>query len=166
MERYVYYIQPIARTFAFCLMPNHFHFLLKIKTVEELLTPQGFENHEGLCKKISHRFGSFFNSYTKSFNKYYSRKGKLFEPEFQRRLVEDDDYFRKLVHYIHYNPVHHHLVKDLRDWKFSWYQAFFSEKATKLSKEEAIRYFTDLKGFINFHQQDIDFDVGFDMDIL
>ena len=55
LKRYDYYITPIADTFAYCLMPNHFHFLARIKNDKEI-TYQGFEtldmlSYTILCKK-------------------------------------------------------------------------------------------------------------------
>ena len=59
-EKYMIYISPIANTFCYCLMPNHFHFLIKIKSLEEVkiffknnatgngIDYQGFKNLEGL----------------------------------------------------------------------------------------------------------------------
>ena len=105
MSKYSEHISPVAETFAYCLMPNHFHFVLGIRSDDELLDyfnlPKdltGFENLSGL---ISKKFSNFFNAYTKAFNKKYSRVGRLFRSSVKRKLVEDDEYFCRLVHYIH-----------------------------------------------------------------
>lgn len=91
LKKYKKYILPIAFTYAYCLLPNHFHFMIKIKGEDELIRffekekdSEGFPNPQGLelanlSNLISHQFGTFFNSYTKSFNKYYDRRGSLFE---------------------------------------------------------------------------------------
>jgi len=44
LKRYGKYIPPIADTYAYCLMPNHFHLMVRIKSIEGILTknPQGF----------------------------------------------------------------------------------------------------------------------------
>jgi putative transposase len=67
------HISPIADTFAYCLMPNHFHFLIRIKS-----DLPGFGNLEGLKPLYGHFF-NFFNAYTKAFNKAYNRTGSLRE---------------------------------------------------------------------------------------
>ncbi len=56
LEKYKEYISPVAETFCYCLMPNHFHFLIRIKSENELRDPfkiaesnlRGFENLSGL----------------------------------------------------------------------------------------------------------------------
>jgi len=165
LKKYHEHISPIADTFAYCLMPNHFHILLRMKNEDELLKyynclnldPTGFQNPSGVLTKLnSHKFGNFFNAYTKAYNKMFDRKGKLYQAEFNRRWVHDDEYFRKMVHYIHTNPVHHNFVKDLSDWKFSSYESFFSVSISNLKREEVIELFDSLDNFIAFHKRDID----------
>lgn len=103
LRKYENYILPIADTFCYCLMPNHFHFLIRIKKENELKAffkakaadPTGFENHAGknvqdfgnLERLISQQFSNFFNSYAKAFNKQQSRKGNLFMHTFKRKLL-------------------------------------------------------------------------------
>ncbi len=134
LKKWDYYISPIASTHAWCLMPNHFHFLVKIKEEEELLAYfklsknlQGFnQNLEGLVsKKISQQFSNLFNSYSKSFNKVYNRKGSLFIPRFKHKLIEDETYLKQIVLYIHNNPVHHGFTQNPLDWKYSSIHNYF-----------------------------------------
>ena len=163
LKKYTQYISPIADTFAYCLMPNHFHLAIRIKSIEELLTRQGFQTLDGLSfpltkltKQISLQFGHLFNSYAQAFNKQIERKGSLFEKNFERKLIDSDDYFRELIRYIHLNPVHHGFVNDLRDWKHSSFESFFSPKSTRLMREEVIGWFGDKENFYHAHQKQID----------
>jgi len=114
LEKYAEYIQPVAKTFCYCLMPNHFHFLLGIRSEEELVRSAenltGFGNLSGL---VEQPFSNFFNSYAKSFNRKYHRKGSLFNRPYKRKKVSSDDYLTKIIHYIHYNPVHHGFTTGL-----------------------------------------------------
>ena len=96
---------------------------------------QGFENLAGL---VSNQFGKFFNSYAKAFNKQESRKGSLFMKNFKRKKITDEKYLRKIVHYIHYNPVESALCEKPEDWRFSSYKAIISEKQTMLEKAEVL----------------------------
>ena len=111
LQLYRNHITPIAETYAYCLLRNHFHFLIRLKDL------QGFENLEGLAdgRKNSQPFANFFNAYTKAFNKSYNRTGSLFEGRFKRKPVTDDRYFQALVIYIHQNPEKHGLIDDFRD---------------------------------------------------
>ncbi len=177
LKKYAEYLNPISETFAYCLMPNHFHFLIRIKSKEELIQlysekyprfkdPPGFQNTEGLNKLIrqnSLHIGNFFNAYSKAYNKKYNRKGPLFVPDFFRKPVYSADYLQKLVHYIHFNPVHHGFVSDLRDWKYSSFESFFSPKATSICRETVIEWFDDLANFLYFHRRNIEgFEPEFD----
>jgi REP element-mobilizing transposase RayT len=164
--KYGQYISPIAETFAYCLMPNHFHFAVKVKGEEELLQvyktklaadPQGFENLAGL---ISRTFGNFLNAYAKAYNKMFDRRGSLFLDNIQRKKIEEESYFTQLIHYIHYNPVQHGFVKDVGDWKHSSYHAFLNSKATRLKRKSVLEWFGGKEEFEKFHQQQpkIDFE--------
>jgi len=103
---------------AYCLIPNHFHFLIRVK-----------ENcgDEEIVKSI----GDFLNAYTKSFNKLYSRNGGLFQRKFKRKKVELDSYYTRLIIYIHLNPVKHDLTNNPINWQFSSYNTYFSTKPSK-----------------------------------
>jgi len=90
---------------AYCLMPNHYHFLLR---------QDGQEPVGRLPQRV-------FNSYTKAFNKRYDRTGTLFEGPFRAIHVDRDSYLVHLCRYIHANPVKHGLVPDLEQWPYSNY---------------------------------------------
>ena len=81
----------------FCLMPNHFHFLLK-------------EIVEG---GISLFMQKVLTAYTMYFNKKYERIGALFSNSFNSKHISDDRYFKKVLSYIHLNPVE----LEEREWK-------------------------------------------------
>jgi putative transposase len=154
LNRYIKYIVPICETFAYCLMPNHFHFFVQIKPDSELiktLKPDpGTEkvNYE----RISYRFSHFFNGYAQFYNKKYHRMGSLFVSNFNRKQVKTDRYFKKLVHYIHSNPVNDGLVEKIEHWEYSSYNSFFSDANAFLNKILVIEYFDDLENFKFIHQ--------------
>jgi len=79
-------------------------------------------------KYLSKQFSNLFSSYTQAFNKQQRRRGSLFIPNFERKHIDSDEYFRQLIHYIHFHPVHHGFVDDLRDWKHSSFDSFFLRK--------------------------------------
>ena len=153
LKRYNYYISPIAETFAYCLMPNHFHFLIKIKSDIDLLHLTGFEKllSEEISNKLSLQFSNLFNSYTKSFNKQYNRSGNLFSRPFNRIKITNEKQLKYTLNYIHQNPVSHAYVKQLSDWKFSSYSSFFTEKITKINNKEVLDWFGDIENFEYYH---------------
>ncbi|MCH7400295.1 transposase [Belliella kenyensis] len=170
LSKYNGYISRVSNTLCYCLMPNHFHFLVRIKgekdIIDEILkkggasakTLQGFRTLEGFDRQkiissfLSLQFSHLFNSYTQAFNKQIGRKGSLFMHPFKRKLIQDEKYLRKLIHYIHYNPIEAGLTKSLEGWKYSSYNAIVSRSETRLQREEVLGYFDNLENFIYCHK--------------
>jgi REP element-mobilizing transposase RayT len=128
LQQYHKHVDAIADTYSFCLMPNHFHLLVRIKSVELLNSHlPGFENLEGVgaaSNLLSKQFSNFFNSYTKSFNKMYDRQGSLFLKNFKRKTITTPDYLIACILYIHLNPVKQGFRLHPKDWESSSYQDF------------------------------------------
>ena len=143
------FILPISNIYTYCLIPNHFHLLLKIKEIEEIDNLIDC-NDEKIVQKT---FTNFFISYAKSFNKAHQRQGRLLLQAFKRIHVDEGDYFTGLINYIHRNPIHHGLVKNYQDWKYSSYNAFLSDKKTSIDKVGVMSYFDSLEDFIEFHEE-------------
>jgi putative transposase len=162
LSKYSHYIYPIAETFAYCLMPNHLHLMIEIRSEKEVIefirlkqpNLQGFENLEGFSKVISQQFSNLFNSYTKAFNKYSNRKGSLFIPRFKRKEVTNESYLSQLIVYIHNNPVHHGFVKHIIDWPYSSIHVYISDQPSKLNREYMNQWFGDKEELLKFHKQD------------
>ncbi|MFH2085254.1 MAG: transposase [bacterium] len=79
---------------AYCLMPNHFHLLLK-------------QEEDG---GISQYLADFQNSYTKYFDSKHKRSGALFDRQFKAVLMESENQLLHLTRYIHLNPYSSNLV--------------------------------------------------------
>ncbi len=165
LAKYLHHVHPVVATYAYCLMPNHLHLMVKVKSEEEVLeflrkkkgdpglTLQGFETLGGLPNVISRQFSHLFNAYTQAFNKKYNRKGSLFIPNFRRKQIDNDEYFVRLIAYIHNNPIHHGFTQNLNDWPFSSRNAYLMDKLTKISKQEAMQWFGSLENFKDIHRK-------------
>lgn len=165
LKKYAQYIETIADTFAYCLMPNHVHFLIRIKKVEEIEKSFGhFDNYQKLEMRISRQFANLFSSYTQSYNKVYDRMGSLFIPNFKRKLVRSDAYLTSVIHYIHSNPVHHGFTKNVYEWPYSSIHSLLVSKSTLLKREEVLSWFGGKNELINFHSQERDRLVKLDME--
>ena len=153
LKKYAKYIAPIADTFAYCLMPNHIHFLIRIKAAPFL--PQSFfQTSEGInttTLSISRKFGSLFNGYAQAFNKQQGRKGSLFVPNFKRKLVEHPTYFARLIYYIHYNAVEAGLVAHPSLWPHSSFMPLLSDKPSRLCRDEVFSFFGGREAFLDAH---------------
>ncbi len=136
---YGQHVEPVADTYAYCLLRNHFHLLVRIKDASSPNVAQAFSN--------------LFNAYAKAINKAYGRTGSLFQHPFGRIRVDNDRYFARLVVYIHRNPQKHGLIDDFRDWPHSSYHALISTQPTRLKREEALAWFGGLGAFRLTHDE-------------
>jgi len=137
LERFAYFVsEGNALLHVFCLMPNHFHFLLQILD----------------SRKFQKSFARFLISYVKSVNAVYGRGGHLFEGRFKAKLIENDEYLLHLSRYIHLNPVFATLVKRAEDWKFSSYRDYIHEKPTRnmVHTEYILSKFSDANEYRDF----------------
>lgn len=155
LRLYAKYIAPIADTYAWCLLKNHFHFLVRIKEKEEIVVSDLTYNTTEKPKVIEpyRQFSHFFNAYTQAINKRHNRTGSLFEKNYQRKLVSSEAYFQQLIFYIHNNPVHHGLVTQMSLYPWSSYDSMVSETPTLVKKKEVITLFGDREHFVNYHNR-------------
>jgi REP element-mobilizing transposase RayT len=148
LKLYTKYINPVADTYAYCLLNNHFHLLVRIRDC------QSFEDWQSLPPSRS--FSNLFSTYTKAFNKAYKRTGSLFEKPFKRKLVDDTSYLIHLTTYIHQNPQKHGFVDDFRNWPYSSYGIIISSRRTSIYRAEVLDWFGGPVGFENAHEREVD----------
>jgi REP element-mobilizing transposase RayT len=149
LKQFKKYISPHAEVFAYSLLPNHFHFLIR---VNEFSLEQKNKTKLSLVEKA---FKDFFISYAKSINKRYSRTGALFQYKFKRKEVKEIKHYTWLIYYIHLNPIKAGLCKKFNEWKFSSYLSLISDKPTILSRGELINWFSNKEAFIEFHENNL-----------
>jgi REP element-mobilizing transposase RayT len=166
LKQFSKYILDVADVFAYCLMPNHFHFILKIKSKEELdsfakttiktsnINNDGLHSTQNIASK---QISKFISSYTQSYNKVHNRHGGLLERPFKRKEIASEEYLKNLILYIHQNP--NDLKINFRDYKFSSYQSILSKSKTSLMREEVIAVFDDLENFVFCHEKVINLDL-------
>ncbi|MFN3999846.1 transposase [Algoriphagus sp.] len=148
LQQYEKYLVDVVDTYAYCLMPNHFHLLVGVKGDSDLA---GFQNLPGLSStNLGHSsrnpaikaFSDFFNSYTKAFNKRFERRGSLFVKHFKRTPILDEKQWQEAFLYIHLNPIKHGFVKEIQDWKWSSWHAYQQpEKPSNLNRNYYLNFF-------------------------
>lgn len=170
------FLPEVLEVLAYCLLPNHFHLLIQVKSKEAL---QAFYqkkynvSDKVMVQKIEdnlldyhtiarQQLTNFLNSYAQAFNKYHERKGSLFMQNTNRKIVGDKDYFMNLIHYLHYNLVHHGLIGSFLDWPHSSYHTLISEQPTKLARKKILDWFGGRDAFLNFHGQKPNDEFGFE----
>lgn len=152
LQKYAQYVHPFVETFAYCLLKNHFHLLVRVKSEQEIRTFLGSKHKDKSCSWIaSNAFSSFFKSYAQSINKKYTRTGGLFEEPFHRIEVDNDAYFSALIAYIHHNPQKHGFVADFKAYPHSSYESHLQNKTTKLNRKQVIDWFGNFDEYQKFH---------------
>lgn len=94
----------LVEVLVFCLMPNHYHLILKQKK-------------ENGISKFMQKIGT---GYTMSFNNEYNREGSLFQGRFKAVLVDKDPYLIHLLNYIHFNPLKLPYCNNSNLEKYRW----------------------------------------------
>jgi REP element-mobilizing transposase RayT len=150
MDLFDKYISDLVDVYAYCLIPNHFHFLVRVKDLYEL------PDHVDPNKPLWRSFSNFFNAYTKKINQCYERRGSLFQERYRRKRVITKKNFLNLLKYIHFNPSRHEIAEDFREYPYSSYQALISVKPSKIERNLVLELFDDLENFIAFHNTEVD----------
>jgi REP element-mobilizing transposase RayT len=142
-ENYRYLLRKVKRLLAelpiallaYCLMPNHYHFVLR----QESEVP------------ISTFMQRLFQSYTQAFNKQQGRRGPLCEGRFRHVHVDRDEYLVYLCRYVHLNPVEAGLVAQPSDWPYSNYLEWIEARAGTLVDRAFVRqYFSTPADYVAF----------------
>ncbi len=125
----------------YCLMPNHFHFLIR------QLTNNG----------ISIFMSKLANSYTKYFNTKYDRVGPLLQGAFKAVGVETEEQFIHLSRYIHLNPIVSGIGKDLDQYQWSSYPDYLQGNNSICSAKEILNLFPSIKDYQEFVEEQIEY---------
>ena len=151
LKKYDHYLSAYIDTFAYCLLPNHFHLLVRVKPYLQFplrnKSSKNLENEE----RVSEQFRLLFMSYAKAINIQENRVGSLFQKNFKRKHVNNDSYFSQLVYYIHANPQSHGICDDFRTYRHSSYERILTDRASKLFKEEVLNWYGSKEAYIAFH---------------
>lgn len=129
----------IIKFLSFCIMPDHYHILIKIIKGASFL------------KYIN----DVENSYTRFFNEKFRRKGPLWQNSFRSVVIKNNEQLLHVTRYIHLNPTTNNLIKKPEDWIFSSYKDY-------LNKNILQNYLTEIsinnpKTYKNFVENRIDY---------
>ena len=151
MRLYAKCVGLVADTYAYCLLPDHLHLLIRVRTRAE--TPAISENPRAPKDlRPSDLVSILLNAYTQAINKAYDRTSELFQQPFGRVEIRSDVHLVHLVTHIHQNPEKHGLVADFRTWPHSSYHALLSESSTQVKRREVLAWFDGPAHFQRFHE--------------
>ncbi len=179
LEKYRLYITPVTETFVYCLMPNHFHLVVRIRkreVIEALIrNKSNFSfskvSNFGKAEKIieieniddvdierflSKQFANFFSCYTQSFNKMYDRMGSLFIKNFKREVISNKEHFINAVVYTHRNPIHHGFCSSFAGWGYSSYLEITDRKSNVIAVEKTLKVFGSSELFEQVHVENLE----------
>lgn len=160
---YAEYLDPVVETYAFCLLPNHFHLLVQTRSVvvsPELIavSPAGETAKTNKSNPVSLAFQRFFTAYSQAINVQERRTGSLFQKPFKRLEITSTRQLANLTHYIHTNPQKHGIIDDFRQYPWSSYDRIMRDKPSKLKKDEVLQWFRNKENYVNYHARTIDLD--------
>jgi putative transposase len=168
LEKYGKYLFPVLETYAYVLLPNHFHLMVRVRGREEMqsLTRErgnldfpSLKDLESLNPHqiVSELFRRFFMAYAKAINKQEGRTGSLFQKNFKRLVVDSNVYSSNLIRYIHANPQLHGIWDDYKEWPYSSFASLLSDGTSKLQRTDVLGWFGGKDEMMAAHSQYMDF---------
>jgi putative transposase len=127
-------IFPHCDILSYCLMPNHFHFLVytkaeiqqafKQKDIKESILTNATIKSESERHPLSCAIGILLSSHSQAINRQNGTTGSLFQQKTKAKILEHPDSALAVLHYIHQNPFVCDLVKKMEDWEFSSFSEY------------------------------------------
>src|SRR5690606_25022373 len=169
LNKFDRYFGPYINLYAFCLIPNHYHFMFRVKTLEEI--NQNKLKYEGSKEAVTFlkirteidpfltdQLRRWFSGTSLYMNKKYNVSGQLFLEKAKRVSVKTEKKVFYLLCYIHHKPIHHGITNKYEDWPHSSYLKYLSlnpdlgyvELLTMLGNEDLL---TGRSCFIRMHEE-------------
>ena len=135
-------VSPYVDTIAYCLMPNHFHFL--VSTNQQSVQPVRVGSLT--LSTLSNGFKILLSSYATAVNRQNGTSGSLFRQNTKAKLLENgsENYAHIAFHYIHQNPLKAGLVESLDDWDYSSYKDYTGLRNGTLCNQSLARQLIDM----------------------
>jgi REP element-mobilizing transposase RayT len=173
LEKWKRFTAPIADTWAYSLLDNHSHFIVKIKQQEDVIRNVGLLTDEqktkaikqftatptdGLFEQVAERqINSFLVSYANTYNNYTARKGGLFQQPFRRLFITDNAHLQQAIIYTHANAQKHGLVKNFADHPHHSYHEIIAGISEFVDCSSVIEFFDGKQKFIELHKEQADY---------
>ncbi len=127
LRLYKTHIVPVAETYAYCLIYDHLHLLIRIRTE--------------VNRSLYRPFAILFNGYTTGYNKHNGKEGKIFQFKMKRIEIRSMFCFMELVRYINQNPWRHGLAEHPIDYRYSSFRSSLTTFPSLIEREKLIDHF-------------------------
>jgi REP element-mobilizing transposase RayT len=139
----VHYIKPNCQIISWCLMPNHYHFL--ILTNDESVKEKTLGSIK--IQYLSNGFRLLQSTYSHAINKRFGWSGSMFRQRYKSKYIDtgkDGKYLNTCFNYIHQNPVAAGLVHSIEDWKYSSFKTYLLGHDDELTEQTTGRKFLEI----------------------
>ncbi|HEY5823551.1 MAG TPA: transposase [Cyclobacteriaceae bacterium] len=132
------YVVPHSNLLAWCLMPNHFHFLIQVNTETQKIVKETPVKINALTESLR----LMLTSYTRAIQKQESLVGSLFQQKTKFKCA--DDYLTSVFHYVHQNPYRAGIVKKMEDYKWSSMKEYVGLTTQNLCRKDIAYQFMNI----------------------
>ncbi|GAB2836479.1 transposase [Ferruginibacter profundus] len=174
LERFQKFTAIAFYNWAYCLLNNHVHFIVKVKPLEniviaisktdqtkqtvamkELLAVQ--DKPETLDAMIERQVNSFMVSYANYTKNKYHHKGGLFQKPFKRIAIDSDAHLQMAIIYVHANVAKHKVFDNYKKYVHSSYTAIITNNNFYCASASVVQFFGGVEKFILLHEEQINY---------
>lgn len=171
LEKWKRFTEIVFETWAYSLLGNHTHFIIRVKQQEEVIRTLSSLPEEAktnairkfLEKKedspigsvVERQINSFMVSYANTYNNIIERKGGLFQQPFRRSLIAAEAHLQQAIVYVHANGQKHRLVKDFKTHRFNSYHAILERNDSFVNSTAVLMFFSGIDKFISIHSEQV-----------
>jgi hypothetical protein len=159
LQLYANYLGRLVKTYAYCLLPNHFHFLIHIRSVPDVTQPSIVSDPSLLDDVVTDRLQAFLKRYAEITKLSGEQSDPISALAVDYKAVSHYRCLTNMIVYIHQNPEYHGLVDDFRDWHWSSYGGLVSKGATRLDRDQVYAWFRGWSGVVAAHAISADMDL-------
>ena len=163
LAKYKKYISPHVDSYAYCLMPNHFHLLFKVKPYDEFVSIAKsdpttaslnlLKSEDYVNEFILGQWKRLLSSYAITDNNRNKRRGPLFLKRMKRVSIDEEAKLSYLIAYIYHNPIHHRFCKNYNAWKHSSYKVYLDTiKNSNIDFDYVFEWFEGKDNMIEYHR--------------
>lgn len=172
IERFKKFTGDLVDIWSYCLIPNHTHHVVRIKSVETIvqfiggMVPENTTdamkaffadttNELKFNKMIERQMNSFLVSYANFINNKYNRVGGIFQKPFKRIQIEEDSHLQQAIIYTNANAQKHKLTDDFKQYPFTSYALILQNDQYLVDSKSVLSFFNGIEKFKLIHEEQV-----------